>query len=98
MYTTSKHQKKSDEVDKEQKYMATVTLPYIQGVTENIKRMLEGVDVRVMMKPHRTLRQILVNPKDPIPIHIGWGLCTEFYVRSALKCMSDSQDVCWSAG
>ena len=73
-YITSKHQKNSNEVDKEQKYTATVTLPYIQGVTESIKRMLEGVDVRVRMKPHRTLRQILVNPKDPIPIQHKVGI------------------------
>ena len=48
--------------------MAAVTLPYIQGITESIKRMLEGVYVRVRMKPHRTLKKMLVNPKDPIPI------------------------------
>ena len=47
-------------IDRDRKL--TVTLPYIRGVSESLKRMLEEVDVRVRMKPHRTLRQILVKP------------------------------------
>ena len=51
-------------IDRDRKL--TVTLPYNRGVSESLKRMLEEVDVRVRMKPHRTLRQILVKPKDQV--------------------------------
>ena len=53
MCSISEHQKKSNDVDEEQKYTATVTLPYVQvSHAESIKRISEGVDVRVRMKPH----------------------------------------------
>ena len=32
----------------------TVTVPYIRGVSESLKRMLEEVDIKVRLKPHRT--------------------------------------------
>lgn len=46
----------------------TVTLPYVRGLSETIKRLMEKMDVRVQLRPNRTLRQMLVKPKDPVPL------------------------------
>ena len=44
-----------------------VTIPYIQGVSEAVARILSDINVQVHMKPFRTLRKILSHPKDRIP-------------------------------
>ena len=42
------------------------SLPYIQGTTEKIRRILNEVGVKLAMKPTRTIGQYLPSPKDPI--------------------------------
>ena len=51
----------------ETQYKTSVTLPYVRGVSEAIKRVLLGVHIRVLFRPHVTLRSLLVHPKDPVP-------------------------------
>ena len=41
-------------------------IPYIQGVTEPIKRILNSHNVKVAQKPFQTLRHIFAKPKDPV--------------------------------
>ncbi len=53
---------------------ATVVLPYIKNVSECIKRILLPLDIRTCFKPHTTLRQLLVHPKDPIPVESQTGV------------------------
>ena len=53
--------------DPEHQPVTTVTLPYVQGVTEAIRRLLLGLDIRVRFYPHSTLHLSLVRPKDPVP-------------------------------
>ena len=48
------------------KKSATATIPYVGGVSEPIKRMLEKVNVRVRLRPCRTLKQFLMKPKDRV--------------------------------
>ncbi len=42
-------------------------VPYIQGVTEPIKRILSNCNIKVAFKPYLTLGHIFAKPKDPIP-------------------------------
>ena len=42
-------------------------VPYIQGVTELIKRILSNCNIKVALKPYLTLGHIFAKPKDPIP-------------------------------
>lgn len=49
------------------KPVATITVPYIQGLSEAIKRVLSNLNIRVCFRPHQTLRQLLARPKDPVP-------------------------------
>ena len=41
-------------------------IPYIQGVTEPIKRILNSHNVYVAQKPFQTLGHVFAKPKDPI--------------------------------
>ncbi len=43
-----------------------VVLPYIKGTTEAVQRVLKKYGVGSSVKPYRTLRQMLVRPKDKI--------------------------------
>ena len=51
----------------EQTARAAVTLPYIHGLSQSIRRILSSLAIKVTFCPLRTLRQELVHPKDPIP-------------------------------
>ena len=42
-------------------------IPYVQNVSEAIRRVLAPLNIRTCFKPHRTLRSLLVHVKDPIP-------------------------------
>ncbi len=42
-------------------------VPYIQGVTEPIKRILSNCNIKVALKPYLTLGHIFAKLKDPIP-------------------------------
>ena len=46
----------------------TVTIPYIAGVSEEIRRVCWDYDVRVAFKTGRTLRSKLTRVKDPLPL------------------------------
>ena len=50
----------------ERETVASITLPYIRGVSEHIRRVLAGLNIRVSLYPFLTLRRLLVRPKDPI--------------------------------
>ena len=44
-----------------------VVTPYVSGLTERVQRVFKKYNVDVvmnMMKPHSTLRNLLVHPKD----------------------------------
>ena len=41
-----------------------VTMPYVQGVSEVLQRVLKRFGVSAALKPHLTLKRLLVHPKD----------------------------------
>ena len=51
----------------EQATQASVTIPYIHGLSQSIRRVLSSLTIKVTFCPLQTLRQELVHPKDPIP-------------------------------
>lgn len=65
-----------------------VVIPYIRGVSEEIRRIMKQYNVQVFFKPVNTLRQLLVRPKDPLgkdrvvgPVyHITCDKCDANYV------------------
>ena len=63
----------------------TFTLPYISGLSEAIKHVLTPLGVKVVLRPLRILRQMLVCPKDPVPVEEHKGVV---YVIPFVKCSS----------
>ena len=51
---------------KEEKNRGMVVLPYVQGLTKRMTRSLKKRMISVASKPHLTLRNIIVHPKDKI--------------------------------
>ena len=49
------------------RFVRTITIPYIRGVSEAVKRALEPAKVRVVFQPNTTLRRLLVKVKDHTP-------------------------------
>ena len=43
-----------------------VTLPYVQGVTVPVQRIIKYHDIASAVRPHRDLTPILVHPKDKV--------------------------------
>ena len=43
---------------------AFVTIPYKQGLTENLQRIYRNHQISTAVKPHLSLRKLLVHPKD----------------------------------
>ncbi|KAK3716447.1 hypothetical protein QZH41_007056 [Actinostola sp. cb2023] len=81
--------KRPDDKDSQiQQPSGFATLPYVEGTTERIKRVLEGYNVKTSIKPLTTLRQLLSKPKDEIPLGKKTGVvyempcedCTAVYV------------------
>ena len=54
-------------VDRDDTQGPVITLPYVRGVSEAVRRILTPVGVRVSFRPHTTLRQLLSQPKDRVP-------------------------------
>ena len=55
------------ERDEEQPARTSVTIPYIHGLSQSIRRVLIHLDIKVTLRPSWTLRKELVHPKDPVP-------------------------------
>ena len=49
--------------------MHFTSIPYVQGTSERIGRILNEARVKVAMKPVKTIGNILTSPKDPIAEH-----------------------------
>ena len=59
---------------RDQVTLGSVTLLYISGLSESIRRVLPPLAIQVTICPFRTLRQELVHPKDPVPANHRKGV------------------------
>ena len=75
--------------DSEQlEYKSFVVLPFVDGISMQLKRTLEGHGVRTVFRSSTTLRNQLVRPKDPVPperrggvvYKIPCGQCSKVYI------------------
>ena len=55
----------------------TVTIPYVRHVSECVRQILNRMDIRTCFKPMKTLRHMLVHPKDPTPMPAVSGVIYE---------------------
>ena len=61
-------------IRKTEKLKRFTSIPYVQGVSEPISRILTQVDIGVALKPHHTLSSLLRKPKDVINFEQKRGL------------------------
>ena len=69
-------------------YKSTVVMPYQRGKSEHIRRIFQRHKVNVCFRPQRTLRQILVHPKDKPNKQ---EICGPIY---HIKCLGRSKEEC----
>ena len=62
-----------------------LTLPYIRGLSEAIRHVLTPVGVKVVFRPLRTLRQMLVRSQDRVPVEEHKGVV---YSIPCVECSS----------
>ena len=73
----------------------SVTLPYIGGLSEAIRRILRPLEIQMVFRPLTTLRQLLVHPKDSIPMEERKGVvysipctdCPKVYIGQTGRCL-----------
>ena len=63
----------------------TIVLPYVSGISDAIKQILLSAKVKVYFKPNCTLRQLLVQVKDPTPMMQTSGVVYSIPCRSCSK-------------
>ena len=49
-------------------YRSQVVIPYVEGVSEKVHRVLKKYGVATAIRPHTTLRRLLVHPKDKVEL------------------------------
>ena len=64
-----------------QQFQGFASIPYVQGISEPIKRILAEVDIGAATKPHFTLSSIFRKPKDPIDFDEKRGLVYQISCR-----------------
>ncbi|WAR29712.1 hypothetical protein MAR_003280 [Mya arenaria] len=60
----NKDKKKVKHTDRDNKSKGMVVIPYVKGLSEAVSRVFNKHRVATAMRPHQTLRNILVHPKD----------------------------------
>ena len=72
----------------DQRPRTTLTLPYIAGLSEAVRRILAPLEIKVVFRPQSTLHSLLVHPKDPVPMDQRKGVvysvpcdgCSKVYI------------------
>ena len=73
----------SDQPGPSKKNTTFCTLPFVDGLSQNLQRVLKSYCVATSFRPHTTLRKLLVAPKDTFPIDKRSG-CV--YLLSCQQC------------
>ena len=63
-----------------------VTIPYVKGVSESIRRSLLPLGIRTTFKPHIKLRDLISKPKDPTPPESQSGVVYKVNCQDCDKC------------
>jgi hypothetical protein len=68
-----------------EKNKGMVILPYVQGVTEPLSRVFNKYNISCAMRPHTTLRRLLVHPKDKVDKQKQCGVVYEVPCKNCDK-------------
>ena len=96
---TRKQEKKTTqtETSKTTTNKTFVVTPFVQGVSEPIRRVFNSYGVSVSFKPHQTLRHLLVSPKDKAKVEdqtgavyrIPCGRCDKVYIGETKRSIDE---------
>lgn len=92
----------------ELKPLATATIPYIQGLSKNISRLLRNYNIKTAFKSSWTLGRMLTKVKDPVPPEDRTGvvykigcICGNVYIGETSRPVSmrikEHKAACWLA-
>ena len=56
--------KRRGKKEKENKIRGMIVIPYVKGLSDAVSRVFRKHGVTTAIRPHRTLRRLLVHPKD----------------------------------
>ena len=95
--------KPKPEKKKEQEHRGQVTLPYIAGVTERVRRCLKKRGIQAPARAHQTIRKLLVHPKDKVAdpdkcgvvYHIDCQSCPQVYIGETGRKLSIRENDHW---
>ena len=62
----TKEKKKPNYRTKNKDYRSQVVIPLVEGALETARRVMKKCGVATAMRPHITLRRMLVHPKDKV--------------------------------
>ena len=62
------NKKKNNKKTNDRNYRSQVIIPYVEGVSERVHRVLKKYGVTTAMRPHTTLRRLLVHSKDKVEL------------------------------
>ena len=87
--------KPKERSEDEHKPLSTAKLPYIEGLSEEIRRILRGFNIRTVFRTIDTLGRILTRVKDPTPPEERPGviykikcICGDFYVGETKRTLA----------
>jgi len=64
-----------------------VVIPYVKGFTEKAQRIYGKHNISTAMKPHCTIRNILVHPKDQIDLHKRCDVVYKISINVVMWCI-----------
>ncbi len=70
----------------EEKKVGIVILPYVRGCTEQLQRIFHKYNIFTAVKPHRTLRSMLVHPMDKIDKENKCNVVYKVKCKNCEKC------------
>ena len=76
--------KKSKKENEGEKSRGMMLLPYVNGLSEKVTRILRKRGVATAMKPHTTIKTLLVHPKDKADLKEGATPLVVAIVRNSM--------------
>ena len=87
--------KPKEKDEDECKPLSTSKMPYVEGLGEDIRRILKGYNIRSVFKTIETLGRILTRVKDPAPPEERPGviykikcICGDFYIKETKRTLT----------
>ncbi|CAN8032985.1 unnamed protein product, partial [Ixodes persulcatus] len=71
---TQKHMQRGRESVSREKNASIVSIPYVRGVSDAVRRALRPLGIQTVFKPHYTLANVFPKPKDRTPADVQSGV------------------------